>query len=280
MRIALVANPAAGGMLDPAALAGALERHGVIVVQTVAVDELETLRPGAERLVAAGGDGTVGPCAELAARFDIPLAVIPGGTANDFVRSLGLPRDIEAATELAATGTLTRRLELGRVDERPFVNVASAGLAVVAARRAVPLKRALGPVAYAAGAFTAGFTGRPLRSEIRVDGEPFFSGGAWQIVVACTGAFGGGSSVDRARPDDGKLDVTIVPAGARLALARRAWGLRRGTIADQSKVVHTTGEVVELGLPDDAELNVDGELCPGGSVRCTVEPSAYSVVVG
>ena len=44
-----------------------------------------------ERLVVAGGDGTVAAVAELAGRLDVPLGVIPGGTANDFVRTSGLP---------------------------------------------------------------------------------------------------------------------------------------------------------------------------------------------
>ena len=54
---------------------------------------------------------------------------------------------------LAVDGHGLRRLELGRLgDGRPFVNVASAGLASVAARRAAPLKPRLGPLAYAVGA--------------------------------------------------------------------------------------------------------------------------------
>ena len=72
----------------------------------------------------------------------------------------------------------------------------------------------------------------------------------------------------------------MLPAGSRLALARRAWGLRRGTIEQQKPVEHHRGRVVEVELPRGAELNVDGEIREGGLERVTVERAAYALVVG
>ena len=71
-----------------------------------------------ERIAVAGGDGTIGPVAGLAGRLDVPLAVIPAGTANDFARVHGLPDDLREAAVLAAAGTDTRPLELGRPRRR------------------------------------------------------------------------------------------------------------------------------------------------------------------
>ncbi len=99
------------------------------------------------------------------------------------------------------------------------------------------------------------------------------------MIVSITGAFGGGSEVGAADPLDGVLDVTVLPAGSRIALARRAWGLRRGTIAEQKPVEHFRGSVVEVELHGDTELNVDGEIREGGLERVTIEPGAYSLVV-
>ena len=115
---------------------------------------------------------------------------------------------------------------------------------------------------------------------MRVDGEARFEGGAWQVIVAATGHFGGGSEIGAADPRDGVLDVTILPAGSRLALAHRAWGLRRGTVEQQRPVEHLRGEVVEVELPAGAELNVDGEIRDAGLERVTVEYAAYALVVG
>ena len=88
-------------------------------------------------------------------------------------------------------------------------------------------------------------------------------------MVACTGAFGGGSGIGAADATDGELDVVIVPAGSRATLARRAWGLRTQTIERQRAVPHFEGRVVEVALPVGAELNVDGEFVDGGLDRVT-----------
>jgi diacylglycerol kinase (ATP) len=283
VRIALAANRASGGGLDPEPLAAAMRRHGARVeIFGCEPEELERLA-GTEpdRVAVAGGDGTVGPAAAVAGRLGVPLAVIPAGTANDFARVNGLPRDPLEAAELAAAGESVRRLELGRLaDGRPFVNAASAGLASVAARRAQAFKRSLGPLAYAVGALRAGATERPLRCSLRVDGEQAYAGEAWQVIVAASGAFGGGSRVGAADPRDGALDVAVLPAGSRIGLARRAWGLRRGTIAEQPGVEHHRGEVVEAAVPPGTELNVDGEVREGGLERVTVERGAFELVVG
>jgi diacylglycerol kinase (ATP) len=276
VRIALAANRAAGGGLDPAALARAMPAEVLIV----GIDELERAAEWVpDRLAVAGGDGTIAPVAALAGRLDVPLAVIPAGTANDFARAHDLPADPLRAAYLAATGTALARLELGHLaDGAPFVNAASAGLAPAAARHAEPLKR-LGPVAYAAGAVRAALSAAPLPTRVTIDGTPLFAGDAWQVIVACTGAFGGGSGVGAADPADGALDVVVVPAGPRRSLARRAYGMRTWTLERQRDVPHGRGAVVEVGLPPDAEVNCDGERRRGGLERVTARADAYSLVV-
>ena len=159
------------------------------------------------------------------------LAVVPTGTANDFARALGVPLDVEAAVALAGRADPARRpVDVARAGDRAFVNAASAGLSVLAARHAHDLKPRLGPVAYAVGALRAGVTARPVRVRVRVDGEEAFAGEAWQVIVAGTGAFGGGAELEVADEADRRLDVAVLrgrPAGrARAAglghAARRA----------------------------------------------------------
>src|SRR5215211_1935858 len=177
VRIAVAANTASGGGFDPAPLLAALP--GAELFACDDVDGISAAAP--DRIVVAGGDGSVGPLAALAGELAVPLAVIPAGTANDFARVHGLPDALVAAAELARTGTTTRALELGRLaDGRPFVNVASAGLASVAARTAQPLKPRLGPLAYGVGAARAATTEHPLPVTVRADGREVFAGACWQ----------------------------------------------------------------------------------------------------
>jgi diacylglycerol kinase family enzyme len=268
VRIALVVNRAARGRPDAEMLAAAMRPAEVAVVEVGAASgEIEALAP--DRIAVAGGDGTIAPVAEIAGRLGVPLAVIPAGTANDFARTNGLPLDVSEAAELAARGSRTRALELGRLaDGAPFVNVASAGLATVAARRAQPLKPRLGSLAYVAGAIRAS-TAPALRTRVKVDGAEVFDGRAWQVIVACTGAFGGGAGVG-ADPADGELDVVVLD-GSRL---KQAIGLRRRTIGP-----HHRGAVVEIELPPGTDVNADGELRTGGLERVTARAGAYSLVI-
>ncbi len=265
MRIHLHCNPASGGSTDSGEITALLERHGATMVEA---DE-------AERIVVSGGDGTIAQGAELATDRGVPLAVIPTGTANDFARTTGLPQDEEAAAELAVTGAPGPARELAFMDGRAFVNVAAAGLAPAAARRAAPLKRLLGPLAYAAGALVAGAVDQPVHCRA---GDAFV-GDAWQVIVAASGAFGGGAEIDAADPEDGRLDLLVVPAGPRLALAVRALRMRRGDLADDPQVLHRRVADLVLEVPAGTPFNVDGELVEAGpEVRFSVRQAAYRLV--
>lgn len=263
MRLALVANDAAGSGVSAEQVARRLREAGaeVVAVHDVREPEAATV-PRPDRLVVAGGDGSVGPAAAAAAGAGLPLAVVPTGTANDFARELGIPLDVDAACAVAADPSAAERsFDLARADGRPFVNAASAGLSVLAARRAHPLKPRLGPLAYAVGAARAGLAGRPLDCRVVVDGDERWAGPAWQVIVAGTGAFGGGASLDAVEHADGRLDVAVLEGGPRIALVRRAWGMRRGDLAGQAGVRHARGRVVEVHGTTIAAFNVDGEVC-------------------
>jgi diacylglycerol kinase (ATP) len=265
MNIFLVCNPASGGSTDRDRIRALLERRGATLV-----DEAE-----AERVVVSGGDGTVAQGAELAARLGIPLAVVPTGTANDFARATGIPLDVETAAALAVTGAPGPAHDLARMDGRPFVNVAAAGLAPAAARRAAPLKRLLGPLAYTAGAAAAGLLEAPIECTI----DPHFSGRAWQVIVAGTGAFGGGAEIDAADPADGRLDLVVLPAGPRIRLVRYAVRMRSGTLAEAPGAVHARADAFTIDLPAETSFNVDGEVVSAqGSAAFTVEAAAFRLV--
>ena len=276
--VALIANTESGSG-EAGEVAERLRAHGAAVKSFGAGEAAAAARSGTDRIVVAGGDGSIGGAAAAAAVADRPLAVIPTGTANDFARALDLPDDLEEACRLAMEGTETVRLDLGRFDGRPFVNVVSAGLSPAAASEAEGLKKALGPLAYSLGALRAGLTAQPLECEVHGDGEELFSGRAWQVSVACTGAFGGGASLDT-DAQNRRLDVVVVPSGSRLALVRRAFGMRRGTLRRQEPVGDHLAREVTLEVPKRTRFNVDGEVERGGPAELTVEPAAFELVVG
>lgn len=276
--IALLANPESGsGEADE--VEGLLRDHGAEVRRFGLDEAIEVVASNPERIVVAGGDGSVGCAAAVAARAQVPLAVVPVGTANDFARATEIPLDPAEAVELAVRGTRTRALDLGAVNERPFVNAASAGLSPVAARKAHGLKRVLGPLAYTVGALRAGLTAEPIRCRVRCNGAELFAGSAWQVTVACTGAFGGGAGVE-ADPHDGILDVVVIEAGSRARLAIHAYGMRAGRVERQAGVITGDGREVEVDADRRTGFNVDGELVEADELRFTVAPGAFEAVVG
>ena len=293
MRLALIANPHSGTAPDPDELESLLAEDGAAVsyvpIEQIADKDGGDLVDGAldsvsaggspDGVVAAGGAGSVGPAALCAAKLGVPLAVIAVGTANDFARAKDLPLDLGEACALARDDAApTARAELGMAGDRPFVNAAAAGLSVVAAHAAKPHKSRFGPLAYAIGAARAAVSATPLRCTVTCDGERRSSGRAWQVVVAVTGAFGGGSEIGGTRVGDGQLDVAVVPAGSRVGLVRRAYGMRAGRLTKQADVTHERGASVELEIEGNQGFNVDGETCRCEPAHFTLHDRGFELV--
>jgi diacylglycerol kinase (ATP) len=277
-RIALVANPESRAG-DPAAVAERLRGFGVEVEVFEPADVERAASAGADRMVVAGGDGSVAPAAAAACAAGRPLAVVPVGTANDFARRMGIPRDAAAACRLAGRGTRLRELELGWMGERPFVNVASAGLPAPAARAARAWKKPLGPLSYAAGALVAGVTAGAVPVTVECGGATVFEGEAWQVTVAASGAFGAGAHIAEADPHDGALEVVAVGAGPRPGLVALAYRLRSGSLGGHRRAHQSRCQSAVVRVPDGTEWNVDGELVTAGTTRFSGQANAFSLVV-
>ncbi len=262
--LALVANPKSGAGRSPDEVAEVLRGHGHEVTVFPLDRADEAAASGAERVVVAGGDGSIGTVFAACTAARVPLAVLPAGTANDFARAIGVPADFDEAVAVAVDPQARPRTTWGaRIDGRPFVNVASIGLSVDAARDAAPLKSVLGPAAYALGAAIAGVRGRTVRTRVTVDGAPLFAGKAWQVLVASSGAFGGVAQLPDSDPRTREIEVYVVeagsrlgPVGARLGLVRRVWSMRPG--AERRGV--RTGQGQRIAVAADETWNVDGEI--------------------
>jgi diacylglycerol kinase family enzyme len=135
-RIQVLWNAAAGRLADRAAgeaIAAALARAGLtadihpVRGRAVARRVRSAVRRRAGIVVAAGGDGTVSSAAAALAGTRTALAILPTGTRNHFARDLGIPLDLEAAARVVADGVV-RRVDIGEVNGRRFVNNSSIGL--------------------------------------------------------------------------------------------------------------------------------------------------------
>jgi YegS/Rv2252/BmrU family lipid kinase len=216
--VALLCNPSAGGGRAARVLPAVqseLRALGV-VFHTETTRDLDDARALAQTAAAAGevavtlgGDGLAG-CVAGALR-DVPgalLGVLPGGRGNDLVRALKIPLDARAACAIIAAGH-ERALDLGDVDGRTFVGIASLGFDSDANRIANAAPSRLGSLVYVYGALRALAAWKPASFDLQLDGEPLsFSG--YSVAAANTPGYGGGMLLaPTAELADGLLDVVL-----------------------------------------------------------------------
>jgi YegS/Rv2252/BmrU family lipid kinase len=217
-RIALLVNPSAGGgraarVLPEveAALRGLdLEFR---TASTASLDHARELALAAveagETIVTLGGDGLIGCVAGmLNGREEAVLGVLPGGRGNDFCRVLGIPLDdLGAACRVLIEGEV-RPLDLGQVDGRAFIGIASLGFDSEANRIANEAPSRLGNLVYLYGGLRAVVAWRPARFELELDGGERVSYTGYSVGGCNTKAYGGGMyAAPDAELDDGLLDV-------------------------------------------------------------------------
>jgi methylglyoxal synthase len=112
-------------------------------------DQVEAaIAAGADLVLASGGDGTISAVAERLIETNVPLGIIPRGTANAFAAALGIPGDIRGACEVITAGT-TRVVDAARCNGKPFILLTGIGFEAEMVDRANrELKNRLGVLAY------------------------------------------------------------------------------------------------------------------------------------
>jgi YegS/Rv2252/BmrU family lipid kinase len=234
---------------------------------------------GVDLIVIGGGDGTLNCAADALAEAGKPVGIIPLGTANDLARTLAIPTDLEAACRIISEGH-THRIDLGRVNGKPFFNAASIGLSVAVTRRlSKESKGRLGAFAYVAAAVRALGAGRPFRAEIVCDGE-LHRARTVQITVGCGRYYGGGLTVaEDAAPDDARLDVYSLEVGHWLGLLPLLPALWSGRWEGRRNVRQLRGQQVEVRTHRPRSVNADGEVVTQTPATFAVQPGAVTVFV-
>ena len=236
---------------------------------------------GPDLLVVGGGDGTVGCAASLVAHTPVTLGVLPLGTANDFARTLGIPTSVPAAIDTITGGTVVD-VDLGRVDGRVFLNVASLGLSVGVTRALSPaMKRRLGRFAYPLATLAAYRAHVPFDATIELDdGSVLELTDLMQIAVGNGRHYGGGLTVSpTASIDDHRLDVYAVERGRLRDHVSVARLLRTGHLVEHDRVHHLTARRLRLVTDEPMEVNLDGEIAATTPATFEVDRNALHVVV-
>ncbi len=234
----------------------------------------------ADLVILGGGDGTINQSLEGLWGAQLPLGVLPLGTANDFARTLTLPADPLAACDVIVDGHM-QRIDLGKVNDHLFVNVASMGLASEVTRRlSRSAKTHWGVLAYLWASIGAMLRGRPFTAEISCDGEKFCVR-TWQVAVGNGRNYGGGMTIhENARIDDGLLDLYSLEMKRVWQILPLLPALRRGRLDPVLPVRSMRGKAIEVRpLGRHRSIIADGERVGTTPAVFRLLPQALSVFV-
>lgn len=233
-----------------------------------------------DRIVIGGGDGTLSGALPALIEIRKTLAILPLGTANDFARTISVPTDPRAAAEVALSDR-THKIDVGLVNGRHFINVASIGVATRMTKvQSKSLKRVWRGLSYLVSLRRVFREAAPFPVEIEIDGKRAWKGKAYQVSVGNGRHHGGGMTVDmEAALDDGVLHLYIVRPAGIVRVMRGLARLRLGLAPNSRAIVQLSGSRVRIRTPEPMSINTDGEITTKTPAEFSVLRSVLEVVV-
>lgn len=232
---------------------------------------------GADTVLAIGGDGTAFEMARGLAGSDTALGIIPAGTGNDFIKSIGLPRQPEQALEYILAHE-PKKTDVGEVNGELFLNEIGTGFDVSVLDWAAKAKKyCRGILPYLYGVLRTLFRFRAVAITYAVDGGQPVTKEAFVLGAANGRWIGGGIPIaPEAKVDDGLLDLVLVEKIPRRKLPARLIGLMKGRILTFPETRFLRVSQVEFSA-ENMRLNVDGEVLPVSRVTARALPGRLLV---
>jgi YegS/Rv2252/BmrU family lipid kinase len=229
--------------------------------------------------IVGGGDGTLNAAVDALVTSQLPLGILPLGTANDLARTLGIPNSLTKACDIIAHGEM-RRIDLGCVNGKYFFNVASLGLSVkITQQLTKEAKRRWGVFAYAATALQVIWESRPFSAEIRFNGESI-KVKTVQIAVGNGRYYGGGMAVVHdASIEDERLDLYSLEIKHWWQIILLLPGMRQGRHINSRNVRTLNGQEIEVYTRKPRPINTDGEITTYTPAHFRVIPQALAVLM-
>jgi len=250
------------------------------------------VKEGYDHIVAVGGDGTIHEVANgvLSTTTDgsVTLGVISTGTGNDFIKTVGIPKDYREACGVIL-GSTRRVIDVGLVEftgkngqreSRFFVNGAGVGFDAEVADGSKRVPRFMGSTVPFVLALIKIF---PFyrNKDMKLDVDGLVSNKRLLSLVVSNGSFfGGGMRIAPfASLNDGRLDVVALGDVGKLELLRVFPRVYKGTHVTHKKVSVEKARVVKVDCAKPILLQADGEILGYGPVAIQVIPQALLLAV-
>ena len=219
-------------------------------------------------ILIAGGDGTVDSLVNAMKHrnINIPIGILPVGTANDFGKFINMPSDIQEACKQILNSKPVA-VDVGKINDKYFINVASTGLFTdVSQKTDVNLKNTIGKLAY----YLKGLEELPNFRKLKIklsSKECDYDGEMYLLLIFNGKTAGNFNLATEAEITDGKLDVVMFKAVQIIELLPLFIKLLKGEHLDSDKVVYFKTDDVYIQSSEDILTDIDGERGPDFPLR-------------
>lgn len=294
-KIQLIYNPCAGAREFPYLLDYTIrifqeKGHEVHIYRTNSRDDFKNFISredcqNYEGIIIAGGDGSVNLAVNtlLNEKKDIPLGIIPAGTANDFANHLGMPKDLSEAIK-SLSNLACRQVDVGLVNNQYFINVCSGGLLTNISQKVdLGMKNNLGKIAY----YLKGMQELPhfKSMKLRIESQEVNVTGDFQFFLVLNGSGAGGFTklAGAASIDDGKLDFVGLKAMNVTQLPLIFSKILLGEHITDKRVIYFQTKALRIERLGDDIVNlatdVDGEKGPQYPLNISVMPDRLKIFI-
>jgi len=241
------------------------------------IEEARRAAQAGEITVVMSGDGLVGAVGGALAETSAVLGILPGGRGNDLARVLGIPSDPAGAVAVLADGS-ERSIDVGEVNGRRFLGIASFGFDSDANRIANETRVVRGNLVYAYAAVRALVAWKPATFELELDGHAVESVG-YSVAIANSRAYGGGMFIaPEADLSDGQFDVVLTGDSGKLRALANLPKVFKGRHLELEHVRVLRAAEVSVTADRDFAVYADGEHLTDLPARLRVIPRALTVV--
>lgn len=229
-------------------------------------------------ILIAGGDGTVDSVVNAMKKrnIDIPIAILPVGTANDFGKFLNIPQNVKKACKQIVTSK-PKKIDIGKINNKYFVNVASFGFFTDVSQKTDPaLKNAIGKLAY----YLKGIEVLPnfRKLKVKLNSEEVEYDGEMYLVLIFNGQTAGNLNLaTKAEVDDGYLDVILIKAVQIYEIIPLLIAILKGEHLDSDKVLYFKTNDIKIECDEDLVTDIDGERGPDFPLDIKCEKGGLSI---
>ena len=290
----LIFNPVSGGgngLQDLKFIQQTLDPHLHLEVHLTSPDidpqelTLQAIATGADLIIASGGDGTVSAVAGALIGSNIPLGIIPRGTANAFSMALGITQQISQlrrACEIILAGK-TRVVDAARCNNLPLILLAGIGYEAETIEKADrEAKNRWGSLAYIMAGWQQLDEQKLFEAEVEIEGEiKTFQAGAITVANAAPPTSVLAQGIGEVIADDGLLDITIATVDNKLQAVTTLFSMLGAalinTSAELDNIVHVRARKVKISAVPAQKVVLDGEIIGNTPLEIECIPQSLTV---